>query len=102
MAQHPTPKDILLGINSGAAEFLETPLSSLKLRNLWQHTVRKMMSNMGVSTWPQQYRDGQAMACDYKRSGMTSGFFRPSKPIVLVCLIILWVDGLHVRIPGRQ
>lgn len=30
------------GLRIGAADFLEKPLSSLKLRNIWQHTVRKV------------------------------------------------------------
>jgi hypothetical protein len=33
----------MLGIKLGAAEFLEKPLCVLKLKNIWQHTVRRMM-----------------------------------------------------------
>ena len=32
----------MAGIRAGAVDFLEKPLSSLKLRNIWQHTVRKV------------------------------------------------------------
>jgi hypothetical protein len=32
----------MAGIKAGAVDFLEKPLSSLKLRNVWQHTVRKV------------------------------------------------------------
>lgn len=32
----------LLGIKSGAVDFLEKPVALLKLRNVWQHTVRKV------------------------------------------------------------
>jgi FixJ family two-component response regulator len=32
----------LIGVHCGAVDFLEKPLSSLRLRNIWQHTVRKV------------------------------------------------------------
>lgn len=32
----------LLGIKCGAVDFLEKPVALLKLRNVWQHTVRKV------------------------------------------------------------
>lgn len=32
----------------GAVDFLAKPLSALKLRNIWQHTVRKMMRKMSL------------------------------------------------------
>ena len=34
--------DVWRGIEVGAADVLEKPLSSLKLRNIWQHVVRKV------------------------------------------------------------
>ena len=34
--------DVLRGIELGAVDFLEKPLSSLKLKNIWQHVVRKV------------------------------------------------------------
>lgn len=36
---------IFCAVNHGAADFLEKPLSQLKLRNIWQHTVRMMMKS---------------------------------------------------------
>eukprot|EP00775_Hariotina_reticulata_P005146 gene5146-5386_t len=48
MAQAPSPTDIMAGIKLGAVDILAKPLSPLKLRNIWQHTVRKMMSNMNI------------------------------------------------------
>ena len=33
----------------GAVDFLSKPLAPLKLRNIWQHTVRKMMCNMNIN-----------------------------------------------------
>jgi CheY-like chemotaxis protein len=45
--------EILAAVEAGAADVLDRPLSQLKLRNLWQHTVRMMMtvdsSNSGGS-----------------------------------------------------
>ena len=38
--------DVWKGIEIGAAEVLEKPLSSLKLRNIWQHVVRKVVALM--------------------------------------------------------
>ncbi len=37
-------RDVMRGIELGAADVLEKPLSSLKLRNIWQHVVRKVRS----------------------------------------------------------
>jgi hypothetical protein len=63
-AAHPLPVVLLGGeacsaaeifsaVEAGAADVLDRPLSQLKLRNLWQHTVRMMMtvdsSNSGGS-----------------------------------------------------
>ncbi|KIY91602.1 hypothetical protein MNEG_16363, partial [Monoraphidium neglectum] len=38
------PGDVVRGVRLGAADFLERPLSGLKLRNLWQHTVRRALN----------------------------------------------------------
>lgn len=35
--------DVWRGIEVGAADVLEKPLSLLKLRNIWQHVVRKVI-----------------------------------------------------------
>lgn len=37
-----TPECVWRGIEVGAAEVLEKPLSQLKLQNIWQHVVRKV------------------------------------------------------------
>lgn len=34
----------LVGIRFGAMDFLEKPVALLKLRNVWQHTVRKVLN----------------------------------------------------------
>lgn len=38
------PDEVMKGIELGAVDFLETPVSQLKLRNIWQHVVRKVHS----------------------------------------------------------
>eukprot|EP00983_Pelagomonas_calceolata_P059753 1146070-Pelagomonas_calceolata.AAC.1 len=38
----------MLGIKLGASEVLEKPLCQLKLKNIWQHTVRRMMMAGGL------------------------------------------------------
>lgn len=40
---------MVAGVQLGAVDFLAKPLSPLKLQNIWQHTVRKMMSNMNIN-----------------------------------------------------
>ncbi|KAI7840077.1 hypothetical protein COHA_006207 [Chlorella ohadii] len=35
--------DVLRAVKMGAVDFLDKPLSLLKLKNIWQHSVRKMM-----------------------------------------------------------
>jgi len=39
----------LPGVKLGAVDFLAKPLAPQKLRNIWQHTVRKMMCNMNIN-----------------------------------------------------
>jgi len=39
-----SPADVIMGIKRGAVDFLEKPLHLQKLRNIWQHVVRKMMN----------------------------------------------------------
>ncbi|KAF8066265.1 ARR14 [Scenedesmus sp. PABB004] len=48
MAADPSPADIMAGIEAGAVDFLAKPLAPLKLANIWQHTVRKLMCNMTI------------------------------------------------------
>ena len=42
MSSSSGPAEVMKGIDSGAVDFLETPVSELKLRNIWQHVVRKV------------------------------------------------------------
>jgi DNA-binding NtrC family response regulator len=39
MSETSDPSQVMLGIRLGSVDFLEMPLSPLKLKNLWQHTV---------------------------------------------------------------
>ncbi|KAL4442106.1 hypothetical protein ABPG77_011367 [Micractinium sp. CCAP 211/92] len=50
MGEAPSQQAVLQGVRWGAADFLEKPLSMLKLRTIWQHKIRKMMErgNGGV------------------------------------------------------
>lgn len=43
MSEGGSASEVWKSIELGAAEYLEKPLSTLKLRNIWQHVVRKMM-----------------------------------------------------------
>ena len=36
------PDEVMKGIELGAVDFLDMPISPLKLRNIWQHVVRKV------------------------------------------------------------
>ncbi len=38
MSESGAPSEVMLGIKLGAVDFLERPLSPLKLKNIWQHT----------------------------------------------------------------
>ncbi|GFR47485.1 hypothetical protein Agub_g9214 [Astrephomene gubernaculifera] len=44
MSESGTPNEVMLGIKLGAVDFLEKPLSPLKLKNIWQHFVRRLLS----------------------------------------------------------
>lgn len=45
MSESEAPGDVLQGIKLGAVDFLKRPLSPLKLRNIWQHAVRRVWLN---------------------------------------------------------
>jgi len=44
MSEGGSANEVWKSIELGAAEYLEKPLSTLKLRNIWQHVVRKVSS----------------------------------------------------------
>ncbi|KAK9806727.1 hypothetical protein WJX72_000716 [[Myrmecia] bisecta] len=56
MAESGSTGEVWKGIELGAADVLEKPLSLLKLRNIWQHVVRKMMGT--------DSKDGTSPKCD--------------------------------------
>ena len=37
------PDEVMKGIELGAVDYLAMPISPLKLRNIWQHVVRKVI-----------------------------------------------------------
>lgn len=49
MSESEAPGDVLQGIKLGAVDFLKRPLSPLKLRNIWQHAVRRMMGDVSIA-----------------------------------------------------
>ncbi|KAI3433918.1 hypothetical protein D9Q98_003720 [Chlorella vulgaris] len=44
MSSCSTSEDVMRAVKLGAVDFLDKPLSHLKLKNIWQHSVRKMMN----------------------------------------------------------
>lgn len=44
MSEGGGPGDVMKGIELGAVDYLEKPVSLPKLRNIWQHVVRKVGS----------------------------------------------------------
>ncbi|KAK9807249.1 hypothetical protein WJX73_002828 [Symbiochloris irregularis] len=62
--------DVWKGIQLGAVEVLEKPLSSLKLQNIWQHVVRRMMHG----------RDAKALSSLKLRSGDSKTAAAPNSP----------------------
>lgn len=42
MSEGGSANEVWKSIELGAVEYLEKPLSQLKLRNIWQHVVRKV------------------------------------------------------------
>ena len=54
MSEGGSASEVWKSIELGAAEYLEKPLSTLKLRNIWQHVVRKVSSasaHSAASLW---------------------------------------------------
>ena len=42
-----THEIVMRAVRLGAVDFLDKPLSLLKLKNIWQHSVRKVRSGAG-------------------------------------------------------
>lgn len=45
MTEAATQADVLAAVQLGAVDFLDKPLSLLKLKNIWQHSVRKVRTS---------------------------------------------------------
>lgn len=48
MSEGSTTVDVMRAVQLGAADFLDKPLSVLKLKNIWQHSVRRMMQRTSI------------------------------------------------------
>ena len=48
MSEGGSANQVWKSIELGAVEYLEKPLSQLKLRNIWQHVVRKVCSSQNL------------------------------------------------------
>lgn len=55
MAEQGCAKDVLRSVQLGAVDFLDKPLSTLKLKNIWQHCVRKMMRSASSRHIPKNF-----------------------------------------------
>ncbi len=55
MAEQGCAKDVLRSVQLGAVDFLDKPLSTLKLKNIWQHCVRKMMRSASSRNIPKNF-----------------------------------------------
>lgn len=50
MSEGGSANEVWKSIELGAVEYLEKPLSQLKLRNIWQHVVRKVRQSCSLQT----------------------------------------------------
>jgi len=53
MSEGGDPDDVMRAVTLGAVDFLDKPLSVLRLKNIWQHSVRKMMQQATLYDPPQ-------------------------------------------------
>lgn len=52
--------DVMRSVTLGAVDFMDKPLSALKLKNIWQHSVRRMMQR--TSLYDSSCAPGQAVS----------------------------------------
>jgi CheY-like chemotaxis protein len=80
MSEGATTDDVMRAVQLGAVDYLDKPLSTLKLKNIWQHSVRKMMlhqstANVNATTCYDDCRDlsfGAVTAANSKRPSFDS------------------------------
>lgn len=80
MSEGATTDDVMRAVQLGAVDYLDKPLSTLKLKNIWQHAVRKMMLhqstvNVNTTTRYDDCRDlssGAVAAANSKRPSFDS------------------------------
>jgi DNA-binding response OmpR family regulator len=63
MGENTSQQQKLIGIRFGAVDFLEKPVAMLKLRNIWQHTVRKVCISTGSSRYVEDSGSVVDLAC---------------------------------------
>ncbi|PSC69837.1 DNA helicase II ATP-dependent DNA helicase [Micractinium conductrix] len=93
MGAAPSPDELMQGLRWGACDFLERPLSMLKLKTLWQHKIRKMMQRGNGGVLPRRPSGPQlpapsgsegavsgGAAKSVPRSGSMPGFSCPATP----------------------
>jgi len=112
------PDEVMKGIELGAVDFLEMPISPLKLRNIWQHVVRKVTERPEFVELPAKYavpalpyltqtsrcvsKADVLRADDVRAAGggdqhQTGGVSGQGSPIAL-CASIFWlVEGTFFR-----
>lgn len=59
MSEGATTDDVMRAVQLGAVDYLDKPLSILKLKNIWQHSVRKMMMQQSNNTTSCYIHDAQ-------------------------------------------
>lgn len=55
MSEGGATDEVMRAVRLGAVDFLDKPLSLLKLKNIWQHSVRRMMQRTSLSDCSPRY-----------------------------------------------
>lgn len=64
MSEGGSANEVWKSIELGAVEYLEKPLSQLKLRNIWQHVVRKVCQPNRLQTLATHPASAMHASCD--------------------------------------
>mmetsp|Transcript_2541 Transcript_2541/g.5991 ORF Transcript_2541/g.5991 Transcript_2541/m.5991 type:complete len:307 (-) Transcript_2541:1074-1994(-) len=59
LASHESPAETITAINLGVVEVMSRPYEVSKLRNIWQHTVRRLMKEQGMEPGPIHGQNGE-------------------------------------------
>ena len=63
MSEGGSANEVWKSIELGAVEYLEKPLSQLKLRNIWQHVVRKVCQSYSLQNLAPQLQSAVYLPC---------------------------------------